>query len=102
MTTAIHTLYLTNQLTLILVFGIAVCEDVELVNVDVQTVKHTGVKSTLQPGHCLLVQHHLITALLQEELVSNLAFMSCQPHRVTSGQSNSVISKCTLQNSSHA
>ena len=55
---------------MILVFGIAVCEDIELVNMDVQTVKHTGVKSTLQPGHCLLVQHHLITALLQEELVS--------------------------------
>ena len=32
---------------------------------------------------------------------SNLILMSCQPHRVTSGQSNSGHSKCTFLNSSH-
>ena len=36
-----------------------------------------------------------------KQLVSNWIWMSCQPHRVTSGQSNSIISKCTVQNSSH-
>ena len=34
-------------------------------------------------------------------LVSNCILMSCQPHRVTYRQSNSVISKFTFQNSSH-
>ena len=33
---------------------------------------------------------------------SNWILMSCQPHRITSGQSNSAhISKCTFRNSSH-
>ena len=32
--------------------------------------------------------------------VSDWILTSCQPHRVTSGQSNSAISKCTFQNSS--
>ena len=40
-------------------------------------------------------------ALWAQQLVSNWILMSCQLQRVTSGQSNSVISKCTLQNSSH-
>ena len=34
-------------------------------------------------------------------VVSYWMLMSCQPHRVSSGQSNPVISKCTFQNSSH-
>ena len=34
------------------------------------------------------------------ELVVGWILTSCQPHRVTSGCSNSVKSKCTLQNSS--
>ena len=43
--------------------------------------------------------NHHVSVLLQ--LVSNSIFISCQPHRVTSGQSNSVVSNCTFQNSSH-
>ena len=41
--------------------------------------------------------------LLPSQFVSNTnrTFMSCQLQRVTSGQSNSVISRCTFQNSSH-
>ena len=37
----------------------------------------------------------------QTELVSDWSLTSGQPHRVTSGRSNSVISRCTVQNSSH-
>ena len=36
-----------------------------------------------------------------KELVSNWILVSHQPRRVTSGWPNSVISKCTFQNSSH-
>ena len=41
--------------------------------------------------------------LLPSQFVSNTnrTFMSCQLQRVMSGQSNSVISRCTFQNSSH-
>ena len=35
------------------------------------------------------------------ESVSNWILTSCQPHRDTSGQSDSVISKSTVQKSSH-
>ena len=43
--------------------------------------------------------NHHVSVLSQ--LISNWIFMSCQPHRVTSGHSNSVVSNCTFQNSSH-
>ena len=41
--------------------------------------------------------------LLPSQFVSNTnrTFMSCQLQRVMSGQSNSAISRCTFQNSSH-
>ena len=35
------------------------------------------------------------------QLVSIWILTSCQPHRITSGHSDSVISKCTLQNLSY-
>ena len=37
----------------------------------------------------------------EEEWASYWILTSCQPHRVTSGWPNSIISKCTVQNSSH-
>ena len=41
--------------------------------------------------------HQLTWSIVNTELDSNWILMSCQQHRVTSGQSNSVISKCTLR-----
>ena len=65
-----------------------------------KALKETLFRLILPPHpHC--GKNSLSALVVTPKVVSNWIWMFCQPHRVTSGQSNSNISKCTFQNSSH-
>ena len=62
---------------------------------------YTDKSSTKVYAQNTRIQNKTFTFILGSCVVNNRISPSCQLHRVTSGQSNSIISKYTFQNSSH-
>ena len=60
-----------------------------------ETVLYSCLFSGMTPSAPQLTEFHLML-----ELLSNWILTSCQPHRITSGWSDSVVSKCIFQSSS--
>ena len=62
---------------------------------------YTDKSSTKVYAQNTRIQNKTFTFILGSRVVNNRISPSCQLHRVTSGQSNSIISKYTFQNSCH-
>ena len=69
------------------------------VSMNVNDVHFTTSKKSIIQGDVIVI-NRIFGLHFQHMKNSNWILMSCQLHRVTSGQSYSVISKCTFQNSS--